>query len=108
MAAAHYSYVERIPETIETFISEAIRADVPFEALKEPIGGTSIMYSHNTFPSMAQKYHYPMWDLPTCGILEQPERATIIGGSRQMYFDTKASYTEFANDLIKRIEHIGD
>ena len=108
LAAAHYSYVERIPETIETFISEAIRADVPFEALKEPIGGTSIMYSHNTFPSMAQKYHYPMWDLPTCGILEQPERATIIGGSRQMYFDTKASYTEFANDLIKRIEHIGD
>ena len=108
LAAAHYSYVERIPETIAAFISEDVRANVPFEVLKEPIGGTSIMYSHNTFPSMAQKYHYPMWDLPSCGALEQPERATITGGSRQMYLDTKEAYTTFANDLIKRVEHMGD
>lgn len=108
LAAAHYSYVERIPETIETYIPDSIRADVPFDALKEPIGGRSIMYSHNTFPSMAQKYHHPMWELPTCGVLEPPEKSTITGGSRQIYLDTKIAYTEFANDLIKRIEHIGE
>ena len=108
LAAAHYSYVERIPETIETHIPLSIRADVPFEALKEPIGGTSIMYSHNTFPSMAQKYHHPMWELPACGDLEQPEKATITGGSRQMYLNTKDSYVAFSQDLLKRISNIGD
>lgn len=108
LASAHYSYVEKIPETIEAYISDSIRANVPFSTLKEPIGATSVMYSHNTFPSMAQKYHHPMWELPTCTNLEQPEKATITGGSRQMYLSTKDSYTEFANDLIERIEHIGE
>lgn len=108
LAAAHYSYVERIPDTIATYISDSIRADVPFDVLKEPIGGTSIMYTHNTFPSMAQKYHHPMWELPMCTCLESPEKSTITGGSRQMYIETKNSYTAFANDLIKRIEHIGE
>ena len=108
LAAAHYSYVEQIPKTIEQYISESIRANIPFEMLKEPIGGTSIMYSHNTFPSMAQKYHHPMWELPACDNLEQPEKATITGGSRQMYMDTKKSYMEFSEDLITRIEYIGE
>lgn len=108
LASAHYRYVEQIPDTIATFISESIRADVPFEVLKEPIGGTSIMYSHNTFPSMAQKYHHPMWELPLCPILEQPEKATITGGSRQMYFDTKSAYLTFSSDLVKRIDCMGE
>ena len=108
LASAHYRYVEQIPTTIETFIPKSICAHVPFDTLKEPIGGTSIMYSHNTFPSMAQKYHHPMWELPTCTDLEQPEKATITGGSRQIYFNTKDSYITFSKDLITRIKQIGD
>lgn len=106
LASAHYNYVEKIPETIEKYITPAIRADVPFELLKEPIGGTSVMHSHNTFPSMAQKYHYPMWDLPTCRNLEPPEKSTITGGSRSIYTRTKESYMEFANSLIERMNHV--
>lgn len=30
----------------------------------DPIGGTSIMYSHNTFPSVAQALKCPMWLVP--------------------------------------------
>ena len=108
LAAAHYSYVQKIPETIEAYISESVRANIPFELLVDPIGGTSIMYSHNTYPSMAQKYHHPMWELPMCGELEQPEKATITGGSRQMYLNTKESYITFAKDLIGRVELIGE
>ena len=108
LAAAHYSYVEQIPGTVEKYIPESIRADIPFDLLKKPIGDTSIMYSHNTFPSMAQKYHHPMWELPNCGDLEQPEKATITGGSRQMYINTKDSYMRFAEDLMHRIDQIGD
>jgi cellulose biosynthesis protein BcsQ len=108
LAAAHYSYVERIPDTIESYISPAIRTRIPFELLKNPIGETSVMYSHNTFPSMAQKYHHPMWELPMCGILEQPEKSTITGGSRSMYIKTKDDYTDFAKSLIERINYVGD
>ena len=108
LASAHYSYVEKIPETIEKYISESVRANIPFDLLVEPIGGTSIMYTHNTFPSMAQKYHHPMWELPMCGDLEQPEKATITGGSRQIYINTKDSYILFANDLVRRVELIGE
>lgn len=108
LATAHYSYFEQIPKTIEKYISESIRASIPLDILKEPIGGTSIMYSHNTFPSMAQKYHHPMWELPYCDNLEQPEKPTITGGSRQMYIDTKNNYIEFSQDLMRRVEYIGE
>jgi cellulose biosynthesis protein BcsQ len=103
LASAHYSYVERIPITIEKYITQPIRADIPLDTLVEPIGGTSVMYSHNTYPSMAQKYHHPMWELPSCGNLEPPENSTITGGSRESYIKTKDDYVAFAEDFLVRI-----
>jgi hypothetical protein len=67
------------------------------------IGDNAIIHSHNTFPSMSQKYHRPMWNLPDCGILDPEDRSTI-GGNQQAYRNTKAAYHSFARDFLKRVK----
>lgn len=107
LASAHYDYVVQIPNTIEKFITPSVRADIPFNTLKKPIGGRSVMYSHNTFPGMAQKYNLPMWDVPNCPNLEMPEKSSIIA-ARAKYEETKIDYMKFAEELTQRITMIGD
>lgn len=106
LAQAHYSYAVKIPETIEQYISEDLRSHLSPELLAEPIGGTLVMHSHNTYPSMAQHYHLPMWKLPSSGRLEL-DHASTISGARQRYEDTRDCYLRFGADLISRIDLLG-
>lgn len=105
LSKAHYHYATQFPEIIE----ENILADkpVPKEIIKNPIGGTAIMYGHNTFPSQAQKYKVPMWKLP---LLDKEtlgeDISTISGGNRQKYLELKDNYRLFAEDLLKRLEYL--
>lgn len=64
LAQAHFQYVTQIPETILKFIQEGNRSKVPAELIAQPIGGSSIIHSHNTFPAMAQALKCPMWKVP--------------------------------------------
>ena len=103
LATAHYNYAMEIPNAIEKFIQSDIRDHISEETLKHPIGDTAIMHTHNTLPTMAQRYHLPMWRVPTCRSLEGGDRGTILG-NRAVYESTRDKYMEFAEDLLKRME----
>jgi cellulose biosynthesis protein BcsQ len=106
LATAHYHYAQQIPEAIEKYIAPETRGRVPDAAMREPIGETAIMHSHNTLPSMAQKYHLPIWAVPSLPQLE-PGDASTVRGNRKAYEDTKGQYTKFATSLLERIKFLG-
>lgn len=99
---AHYNYAQEIAPTIRDYISEKMRGRLSDDLLKEPIGGTEVMHSHNTLPSMAQKYLTPMWKIPSRSDLETDDARTIIG-NRQIYEGTGNKYKNFAKDFMSRI-----
>lgn len=105
LATAHYDYARQIPEAIERYLSPDVRNHLPPEVLREPIGGLSVMHSHNTLPTMAQTYHVPMWEVPTVANLEPEHRGTIIG-NRGNYEETQEKYLAFARDVIARMRFL--
>ncbi|WP_338140531.1 ParA family protein [Candidatus Kirkpatrickella diaphorinae] len=103
LAQAHKYYADKIPKTIEEAISQDV--SLPFaDILKGSIGNNSVIHTHNTFPSMSQKYHVPMWKVPVAQI-DPDEQNTVRGNSRK-FFDTKDAYTDFAYDVLQRLEQV--
>lgn len=102
LAKAHYNYAQQIPNTIRQFIPQEVYGHLSSEALESPIGGTSVMYSHSTLPSMAQKYKSPMWQVPSNTGLEPDDRGTIVG-NRARYEETADAYRKFATDMLTRL-----
>ena len=102
LAHAHWNYAQQIPATIDRHIPAELRSDVSQSQMALPIGGLAVMHTHNTFPAMAQHYHYPMWQLPALPSVE-PEHASTLRGSSQKYAETGAAYKQFAADLLLRI-----
>lgn len=107
LARAHYNYAEQIPDTIKNFIDAQNIVECPVGALNGSIGNNSIIHSHNTFPSMSQKYHLPMWKLPSYTGLEPEDRSTISGNQKK-YNDTREAYHTFAKDFLSRVECLHD
>lgn len=103
LAMAHYHYAQRIPDEIFSAIPESGMLPLPEEKLRSSIGDNAVIWGHNTFPSMAQKYNLPMWKLPHSGILEAEDRSTI-GGNQQGYLATQVAYSKFAQDLLERLD----
>lgn len=102
LAKAHQNYAEQIPSTIKESINE--NNMIPLQGVADiSIGDNAIIHSHNTFPSMSQKYHRPMWNLPDCGILDPEDRSTI-GGNQQAYRATQDAYRRFAYDFLERVK----
>lgn len=101
LAKAHHNYAVQIPQTIASSI-DAANMILMDGLLDHSIGSNAVIHSHNTFPSMSQKYHMPMWELPDCGILDSEDRSTI-GGNQHAYRATKAAYQQFAADFIERL-----
>lgn len=112
LAQAHYYYVQRIPAVIKEFIQESNREHLSDELLEKPIGGKSVMHTHNTYPSTAQALNTPMWNVPTVYKdlkRDNPERLTELDieinfGIYSRYEATKENYVNFVTDLIQRIE----
>ncbi|MGC2691588.1 MAG: ParA family protein, partial [Desulfobaccales bacterium] len=107
LAQAHYNYAEQIPGTIDEYIKPEVHEHLPNDLLKQPIGGTSVMHSHSTLPNMAQKYHCPIWLVPSNPHIDSEDRNTIRG-NRQNYEATRGKYREFADDLLKRLDYLGN
>jgi cellulose biosynthesis protein BcsQ len=105
LAKAHSNYAEQIPAAIKNFIKPELIRHLSEDLLNRPIGDDQIMYSHNTFPAMAQKYHAPMWKVPTMTNLESGDVSTLAG-SRARYEETNASYQAFAKALLERVDLI--
>ncbi|WMJ09212.1 ParA family protein [Nitrosomonas sp. sh817] len=103
LAKAHSNYAEKIPSAIKEYIKPELRNHLTDQLLGSPIGDDCIMYTHNTFPAMAQKYHMPMWKVPS-NAKKEPGDSSTLAGARQKYEDTKDSYKKFATELLKRVE----
>jgi cellulose biosynthesis protein BcsQ len=105
LATAHYNYALQIPDAIDSFVKPEIRNHIEPSLMAQPIGAKAIMHTHNTLPAMAQRYHLPMWDVPSHEHLEPGDRSTIFG-NRAIYEATKDKYIEFAEDLLKRMSSL--
>ncbi len=105
LAVGHFNYAKQIPGAISRFISKNIREHLTEEMLGNPIGGKATMHTHNTLPGMAQKYHCPIWKVPS-QTLESSD-ATTVQGNRAVYEATHQAYETFATDLLKRMETLG-
>lgn len=103
LASGHYHFAQQIPETIRKYVPEEIREGLSDLEINEPIGGTSVMHTHNTLPNLSQKYHLPIWDLPNHTGLTSADQNTMRV-NRETYIKTKLQYQKFAQSVIKRIE----
>jgi len=56
---------------------------------------------------MAQKYHRPIWQLPSNQHVDPADKATI-GGNRQIYEATLGAYQAFANDFMNRVSKLDE
>jgi cellulose biosynthesis protein BcsQ len=102
LATAHYNYAQQIPSTIQNYIKSDIRAHLTKKQLSTPIGEAAVMHSHSTLPSMAQKYHLPIWRVPSSPNLEGSDKSTV-SGNRALYEGTRAKYHQFAQDVLIRL-----
>lgn len=113
LAQAHFSYVEKIPRIIEEYIKEPNRIHLNDLQLNTPIGGSSVIHSHNTFPSVAQSLNCPIWEVPEVytkmrrenpQILIEKEIRPINHASYGRYRETKGKYISFTESLLERIQ----
>ncbi len=101
LAQAAFHYAQQIPDTIREFIPTSTRENLSQTQVESPIGGTSVIHTHNTLPQMAQKYQMPMWAVPSEASLEEGDSGTVRG-NRADYEETRDKYLNFARDLIER------
>lgn len=115
LAQAHYQYASQIPYTILNFIKKENRENISDEVMKNPIGGKSIIHTHNTFPATSQALKCPMWNVPQEWSRLSSSAPDFIEDLQAKGFDhnrgnngkmtaTKTAYINFANDLITRLE----
>jgi len=107
LATAHYGYAKKLPSIIKSKIPKECYSHLKTDTISQPIGGKAIMHTHNTLPSMAQKYRVPMWKVPALSSLLAEDKSTI-SGNKGSYLEKKAQYHAFANDLMSRLEGLDD
>lgn len=105
IAKAHFNYAEQIPKTIFKAIKPDDMVNIDQKRLLTSIADGAVIHGHNTLPSMAQKYHLPMWLLPEYSELDGDDASTIKG-NRKIYEGTQEKYQNFAKDVISRLEAI--
>lgn len=102
MAIAHYNYAKQIPKVISEHVPKQLSKGIKKSTMGDPVGNTAVMHTHNTYPTLAQKYHCPMWELPDRDDLAPEDNATIRPNAKR-YRDTKAAYSNFTRDLVARL-----
>lgn len=106
LAQAHYNYAEQIPEVINHYIIKDVRKHLTPEQTQEPIGDMAVMHSHNTLPTMSQKYKKPIWEVPNYPELDPDDKPTIAANANTLYFPTKEKYRDFAVAFLSRIDSL--
>ncbi len=105
IAKSHFNYAQQIPSTIEKYVGRENIILSNEDPLIGSIGNNSIIYTHNTFPSMAQKYNMPMWKLPQHKSLEVDDQNTIRPNTER-YEELRSKYHIFARDVLARVSTI--
>jgi hypothetical protein len=117
LAQAHYQYVSQIPAVIMKYIQESNRTRVSADLIEKPIGGDSIIHSHNTLPAMAQSLKTPMWKVPNVYArlsTSNPEYLALLKQNGFVYNqghngtlrEIGVKYRAFTNDLLTRIDSL--
>lgn len=106
LANAHYAYAQELPFVIDKYIKQTNKIET--SDMKKPIGGSSIMLTHNTYPSVAQRLKCTMWDIPEIyRLLSQEEKESknvdVNPASYGRLRAIKAQYIDFASDLLNRV-----
>lgn len=104
LAKAHYNYAMQIPNAIIDYIPNDVRSHLSKSIMEMPIGGTSIMHTHNTLTGMSQKYHLPMWEVPSNSLMA--DDYSTVTANRSMYEATYEKYETFCEDLLSRIDSL--
>lgn len=105
LSKAAYRYAQKIPDYIRKHIPDETTASVKDAG---PIGGTAIMHSHASMPSVSQQHHVPIWEVPNETNPNDDDYYSVMG-SRTAYEATLRKYHDFAEDLETRItEILGD
>lgn len=102
LAKAHRDFAKDIPTEIVEWIPIKNVSLNARDVISNSIGGDVIWSSHNTYPTMAQKYKCPMWQIPNQEFDCTDDKSTVQL-NKLRYLDTKQAYYTFANDLISRI-----
>ncbi len=102
IAKAHYNYAKQIPSAVRDYIPKSTIRKNSTKSILDPIGGTSVMYSHSTIPGMSQKYRVPIWSVPDHGSLSAEDRSSI-SPNKDQYKGTESDYKTFAQDVISRL-----
>jgi cellulose biosynthesis protein BcsQ len=105
MAIAHYGYASQISDIVAAHIPQQLSYGIDEDILREPIGEMNVMHTHNTYPTHAQKYHRPMWQLPDADDLDDEDKPTVFT-NRKRYLATQAAYHEFAKDVVERVKSL--
>lgn len=104
LSKTHNYWAQQIPDTMIKYIPESVRLNSKAVDLSESIGKAAVMYSHNTLPGMAQKYHQPMWAVPDLIDSIEPDDVNTVAPNRSIYRATKKGYSIFAKDLMSRAQ----
>ncbi len=116
LADAHDFYLKKIPDIIEKYIKKCNRVHLSDDKLHNPIGGSSVIHTHNTFPSVAQALKCPMWKVPdkydslskeAKGLLKD-NSFEVNTGSYGQYRDTKQNYIKFSKSLLERVDTLNN
>lgn len=107
LATAHFGYAKKLPSVIKSKIPKECYSHLTAATIAKPIGGKSIMHTHNTLPSMAQKYRVPIWDVPNLDNLFLEDKSTV-SGNKNTYIEKRALYHAFASDLMSRLKGLED
>jgi cellulose biosynthesis protein BcsQ len=105
MAIAHYNNAKQIPDVISEHVPPNLSEGITNKLLRQPIGDTAVMHTHNTYPAHAQKYHCPMWHLPDLTSLEASDEATIRPNT-QRYRETESAYKTFSKSVLERLNSV--
>lgn len=104
LAQAHYNYAQRIPGMIRDFIPSEVRGHLSNDFVETPIGGMSVMHTHNTSPTLAQKYKCPIWAVPDSPQLDERDANTVKVNKNVSYYPLRDSYRAFADAFIERTQ----
>jgi len=101
MVGAHRNYALRIPEEIAFWIPKLYVTEKNNDQIKESIGKSSIWFTHNTYPALAQKYKCPIWNVPSKS-LDAVDASTVRLNKQRLLY-TRSAYSTFTDDFLSRL-----
>lgn len=102
LTKAAFRYAQRIPGEIKQHIPAQ---NLPSYRTAPPLGGTAIMHSHASMPSVSQNHHVPMWEVPAKTEPSDDDYFSVMG-AQVAYTATLQKYQLVAEELMKRIKRV--